>query len=285
MIVTEMTPAESTSSASRASADTPRADSRTPAIQCVDVWKQYYFYSHRPRKLKEALFDLLTFRRRDEKSAVWALQDFNLTVYPGETVGVVGHNGVGKSTLLKLLSRIHKATRGSITINGRLSAIIELGAGFHEDLTGRENVYLAASFMGLNKHDVDKLYDRIVDFAELREHMETPVKYFSSGMQARLGFSIAISVDPDVLLIDEVLAVGDQDFQPKCKDAIRKFQRAGKSILLVSHDLEAIKSICTRAIWMKQGKILFDGAPRETITEYLEHYWPGCTKPGWVRPT
>jgi ABC-type polysaccharide/polyol phosphate transport system ATPase subunit len=254
-----------------------RVESRVPAIACIDVWKQYYFYTHRPRKLKEAIFDTLTFRRH-KQSEVWAIQNFNLTVHPGETVGVVGHNGAGKSTLLKLLSRIHRPTRGTISINGRLSAIIELGAGFHEDLTGRENVYLAASFMGLSKHDVNKLYDRIVDFAELREHMETPVKYFSSGMQARLGFAIAISVDPDVLLIDEVLAVGDQDFQPKCKDAIRKFQQAGKAILLVSHDLEAIKAICTRAIWMKKGQICADSEPKGAITEYLEHYWPGCTK-------
>jgi len=255
-----------------------------PAIECVDVWKQYYFYAHRPRKLKEALFDLVTFRRHDKQPPVYAVKDFNLVVYPGETVGVVGHNGAGKSTLLKLLSRIHRPTRGSVKINGRLSAIIELGAGFHEDLTGRENVYLASSFMGLGRREVDKLYDRIVEFAELEEHMETPIKYFSSGMQARLGFAIAISVNPDVLLIDEVLAVGDQDFQPKCKDAIRKFQHDGKAILLVSHDLDAIKSICTRAIWMKHGEIRADGAPGDTITEYLEHYWPGCTKPGWVRP-
>jgi len=254
-----------------------RVESRVPAIACVDVWKQYYFYTHRPRKLKEAIFDTLTFRRHAPNSDVWALQNFNLTVHPGETVGVVGHNGAGKSTLLKLLSRIHPPTRGSVTINGRLSAIIELGAGFHEDLTGRENVYLASSFLGLKKHDVDKLYDEIVDFAELREHMETPVKYFSSGMTARLGFAIAISVAPDVLLIDEVLAVGDQDFQPKCKDAIRKFQRSGKAILLVSHDLAAIKDLCTRAIWMKKGQICADGDPESAINAYLEHYWPGCT--------
>jgi ABC-type polysaccharide/polyol phosphate transport system ATPase subunit len=191
---------------------------------------------------------------------------------------VLGHNGAGKSTLLKLLSRIHSPTKGTIKINGRLSAIIELGAGFHEDLTGRENIYLAASFLGLRKHEVDRLYDRIVDFAELAPHMETPVKYFSSGMQARLGFSIAIHVDPEVLLIDEVLAVGDADFQPKCKDAIRRFQQAGKAILLVSHDLKAIREICTRAIWMKQGVLMADGATNETVDTYLEHYWPGCTQ-------
>jgi ABC-type polysaccharide/polyol phosphate transport system ATPase subunit len=265
--------------------DVRRVASRPAAIACIDVWKQYYFYAHRPRKLKEAIFDAVMLRRRATDDEVYAIRDFNLTVCPGETVGVVGHNGAGKSTLLKLLSRIHRPTRGSVTINGRLSAIIELGAGFHEDLTGRENVYLAASFLGLRKHEVDRLYDRIVDFAELAEHMETPVKYFSSGMQARLGFAIAISVNPDVLLIDEVLAVGDQDFQPKCKDAIRKFQNDGKAILLVSHDLEAIKSICTRAIWLKHGQICADGDPTETVVTYLEHYWPGCTQPGWVRPS
>jgi ABC-type polysaccharide/polyol phosphate transport system ATPase subunit len=256
----------------------------TPAIECVDVWKQYYFYQHRPRKLRELLAQTLTFGRAKKPEPVWAIRDFNLRVYPGETVGVTGHNGAGKSTLLKLLSRIHAPTKGTVKINGRLSSIIELGAGFHEDLSGRENVYLAASFLGFKRRDVDKLYDRIVDFAELAEHMETPVKYYSSGMQARLGFSIAIMVDPDVLLIDEVLAVGDARFQPKCKDAIRRFQRAGKAILLVTHDLEVIKSICDRCIWMKHGQIMRDASPQEAITDYLEHYWPGCTKPGWKRP-
>ena len=257
--------------------DESAATAGAPAISCIDVWKQYYFYAHRPRKLKHALAEMLRGKRK-QPSEVWAIQNFNLSVRPGETVGVIGHNGAGKSTLLKLLSRILVPTRGSVTINGRLSAIIELGAGFHEDLTARENVYLAASFLGLRSRDVDRLYDRIVDFAELREHMETPVKYFSSGMQARLGFAIAISVDPDVLLIDEVLAVGDADFQPKCKDAIREFQRRNKAILFVSHDLVSINEICTRAIWMKQGEILADGDPGRTIDTYLEHYWPGCTQ-------
>jgi ABC-type polysaccharide/polyol phosphate transport system ATPase subunit len=249
---------------------------RLPAIQCLGVWKQYHFYRHRPRKLKDAVLRL--FDRQPQREPVWAIQDFNLLIHPGETVGVIGHNGAGKSTLLKLLSRILRPTSGDIRINGRLSAMIELGAGFHEDLTGRDNVYLAASFLGLKKRDVDGLYDQIVDFAELREHMETPVKYFSSGMQARLGFAIAISVDPDVLLIDEVLAVGDADFQPKCKDAIRAFQKNGKAILFVSHDLNAVNEICTRAIWMKQGQICFDGPSGRAIDTYLEHYWPGCTQ-------
>src|SRR5688500_15391813 len=164
---------------------------------------------------------------------VWALRDFNFRVEPGETVGIVGHNGAGKSTLLKLLSRILVPTKGEVKINGRLSAIIELGAGFHPDLTARENVFLAASFLGLTRKTTQGLYDKIVDFAELQEHMETPVKYFSSGMHARLGFAIAVSVDPDVLLIDEILAVGDATFQPKCIDAIKRFQPNGKAILFV----------------------------------------------------
>ncbi|MGB7160248.1 MAG: ABC transporter ATP-binding protein [Tepidisphaeraceae bacterium] len=247
-----------------------------PAIVCRDVWKQYYFYAHRPRRLKEAVIQFVTRRTPPAKDApVWALQNFNMTVGRGETVGVVGHNGAGKSTLLKLLSRILVPTKGSVQIHGRLSAIIELGAGFHEDLTARENVFLAASFLGLTRKTTQGLYDKIVDFAELADHMETPVKYFSSGMHARLGFAIAVSVDPDILLIDEVLAVGDARFQPKCIDAIKKFQHDGKAILFVSHAMDAVKSLCQRTIWLKHGQIMSEGDSIATVTEYLEHYWPG----------
>jgi len=252
-----------------------------PAIECTGVWKQYYFYSHRPRKLKDAFMRVISRRAAVPPPApVWALRDFNFRVEPGETVGVVGHNGAGKSTLLKLLSRILVPTKGTVTVNGRLSAIIELGAGFHEDLTARENVYLAASFRGLSRRDVNNgLYDRIVEFSELGEHMETPLKYFSSGMHARLGFAIAVSVNPDVLLIDEVLAVGDAKFKPKCLDAIKQFQHDGKAILFVSHDLNTVKSLCHRAIWMKQGEVCASGDPTSAINSYLEHYWPGSTTP------
>jgi ABC-type polysaccharide/polyol phosphate transport system ATPase subunit len=250
-----------------------------PAIICTDVWKQYYFYAHRPRKLKEAVIQFITRRTPPEKDApVWALQNFNMTVHRGETVGVVGHNGAGKSTLLKMLSRILVPTKGTVQIKGRLSAIIELGAGFHEELSARENVFLAASFLGLNRKTTQGLYDKIVDFSELAEHMETPVKYFSSGMHARLGFSIAVNVDPDILLIDEVLAVGDARFQPKCIDAIKKFQHDGKAILFVSHAMEAVKSICHRVIWLKHGQIMAEGEAVDTVTQYLEHYWPGSQK-------
>ena len=250
-----------------------------PAILCKDVWKQYYFYAHRPRRLKEAFIQFVTRRTPPVKDApVWALQDFNLTVWRGETVGIVGHNGAGKSTLLKLLSRILVPTKGTVKVNGRLSAIIELGAGFHPDLTARENVFLAASFLGLNRKTTRGLYDRIVDFAELAEHMETPVKYFSSGMHARLGFAIAVSVDPEVLLIDEVLAVGDATFQPKCIDAIKRFQHDGKAILFVSHAMDQVKNLCQRVIWMKNGRIMAEGDSVATVTAYLEHYWPGSQK-------
>jgi ABC-type polysaccharide/polyol phosphate transport system ATPase subunit len=250
-----------------------------PAIVCKDVWKQYYFYAHRPRKLKEAFVQFVTRKAPPQKDApVWALQDFNLTVHRGETVGVVGHNGAGKSTLLKLLSRILVPTKGSVQIHGRLSAIIELGAGFHPDLTARENVFLAASFLGFTRKRTMELYDRIVDFAELQEHMETPVKYFSSGMHARLGFAIAVTVDPDVLLIDEILAVGDARFQPKCIDAIKQFQHDGKAILFVSHAMDQVKTLCHRVVWLKHGKIMAEGNSVETVTQYLEHYWPGSQK-------
>lgn len=247
-------------------------------LRCADVWKQYYFHSRRAGRMKDVVLQALRLQAVPPPRHVWSLQAFNLELRRGETVGIVGNNGAGKSTLLKLLSRIHPPTRGNIQINGRLSAIIELGAGFHDDLSGRDNVYLAASFLGLRRREVDALYGRIVDFCELGPHMDSPVKYFSSGMRARLGFSIAINVDPDVLLIDEVLAVGDQDFQPKCKDAIRAFQRAGKGIILVSHDLDAVRSLCQRVIWLKAGVTMADGPPHDAIDAYLEHFWPGCTQ-------
>ena len=249
-----------------------------PAIRCTDVWKQYYFYAHRPRKLKDAILQSLSLQKKPPLSPVWALQKLDLSVYPGEIVGVVGHNGAGKSTLLKLLSRILVPTKGTVKIRGRLSAVIELGAGFHEDLTAKENVYLATSFMGLSKRDTDRIYGKIVDFAGLGDKMETPVKYFSSGMHARLGFSIAVNVDPDVLLIDEVLAVGDANFQPKCIDTVKRFREQGKAILFVSHDLQTVRNLCTRAVWLKTGTLMHNGPARETVDTYLEHYWPGCTK-------
>ena len=249
-----------------------------PAIECLDVWKQYYFFAHRPRKLKDAVLQAIALQKPPPPKPVWALRELNLSVYPGELVGVIGHNGAGKSTLLKLLSRILVPTRGRVQIRGRLSAVIELGAGFHEDLTAKENVYLAASLMGLAKRDIDRLYGPIIDFAGLTEHTETPVKYFSSGMHARLGFSIAVNTDPDVLLIDEVLAVGDANFQPKCIETVQRFREQGKAILFVSHDLQTVRNLCTRCIWLKDGMKMHEGPPRETVDTYLEHYWPGCTK-------
>ena len=256
----------------------PVAAPPAPAIECIDVWKQYYFYAHRPRKLKEAILQTIARKNPPPREPVWAIQKLDLKVYPGEIVGVVGHNGSGKTTLLKLLSRILKPTRGTLSVRGRLGTIIELGAGFHEDLTARENVYLAASFLGLRRREIDRLYGGIVEFADLAEHMQTPVKYFSSGMHARLGFSIAVNTNPDVLLIDEVLAVGDANFQPKCLEKVEQFRDEGKAIVFVSHDLQTVRNLCTRAIWLKHGVLMHEDAPRPTVDAYLEHYWPGCTK-------
>ena len=248
------------------------------AIECLDVWKQYYFFAHRPRKLKDAVLQAVALQKPPPAKPVWAVQGLNLSVHPGELVGVIGHNGAGKSTLLKLLSRILVPTRGRVQIRGRLSAVIELGAGFHEDLTAKENVYLAASLMGLSRREIDQLYGKIIDFAELSEHTDTPVKYFSSGMHARLGFSIAVNTNPDVLLIDEVLAVGDANFQPRCIETVKRFREQGKAILFVSHDLQTVRNLCTRAVWLKSGVKMHEGPARETVDTYLEHYWPGCTK-------
>lgn len=263
------------------------------AVACTDVWKRFYFDPRRPRKLKDAMLrgacriaDVTSqvFRPKSNPPKPtdyrWALQSFSLEVRGGEIVGVVGGNGAGKSTLLKLLSRILQPTRGSITVTGRLNAMIELGAGFHEDLTGRDNVFLAGSLLGLTRRQVRSLYGPIVEFAELADHMDTPMKYFSSGMLARLGFSIATAVEPDVLMIDEVLAVGDVSFQDRCLQTIRRFNHEGKAIIFVSHDMVTVRNLCSRVLWLKEGVTCANGGANAVVDEYLEHYWPGCTRRG-----
>jgi len=200
----------------------------------------------------------------------WALQDVSSEVKRGEAVGIIGHNGAGKSTILKLLANITAPTSGEITINGRLSALIEVGSGFHPELTGRENIYLNGSILGMSRREITEKLDSIVDFAGVRTFLDTPVKRFSSGMYVRLGFSIAAHLEPDILLLDEVLAVGDAAFQVKCLERIEELKQAGTTIVFISHDLGAVESICSRVILMKQGKIAADGNPREVIAVYQE---------------
>src|SRR5262249_47585322 len=183
---------------------------------------------------------------------------------------IIGENGSGKSTLLKLVTRILEPTSGKVTVSGNVSALIELGAGFHPDLTGRENIYLNGSILGYSRRDMDRLYDDMVAFSELERFIDTPVKHYSSGMYARLGFSVAISVDPDILIIDEVLSVGDEAFQRKCLDRIDRFRRDGKALLFVSHGLDTVAALCDRVVWLDHGVVKGNGLPGPTIQRYRD---------------
>ncbi|GIV97992.1 MAG: ABC transporter [Herpetosiphonaceae bacterium] len=210
------------------------------------------------------------FRRRLESDIFWALQDVSFAIQRGETVGLIGHNGSGKSTTLKLVSRILQPTSGTVSVNGRVSALLELGSGFHPDLTGRENIYLNGSLLGYSRAEMRRKMDEIVEFAEMEQFIDMPVKHYSSGMYMRLGFSIAVSVDPDILITDEVLAVGDEIFQRKCLDRIYKFKQQGRTILFVSHALGQVQNLCSRVLWFDHGRLMEDGNPVTVIDAYLQ---------------
>ena len=209
---------------------------------------------------------LKTLLRRPEE--FWAVNDVSFEVEHGESLGIIGHNGAGKSTILKLLSSITAPSCGEITIKGRLSALIEIGSGFHPELSGRENVYLNGSILGMRRSEITSKLDSIIDFAEVRQFADTPVKRYSSGMYVRLGFSIAAHLDADILLLDEVLAVGDAAFQAKCLQRISELEKAGTTIVFVSHDLNAVERLCDRVVLLERGRIRATGAPHEVITEY-----------------
>jgi ABC-type polysaccharide/polyol phosphate transport system ATPase subunit len=202
------------------------------------------------------------------KQDFWALRDVTFEVERSEAVGIIGHNGAGKSTILKLLSNITTPTSGEISINGRLSALIEVGSGFHPELTGRENVYLSGSILGMRRREIAEKLEQIVEFAGIRQFIDVPVKRYSSGMYVRLGFSIAAHLDPDVLLLDEVLAVGDAAFQAKCLQRITDLKHGGKTIVFVSHDLGAVERLCDRVLLLQRGEVVASGAPRDVIAEY-----------------
>ncbi|NQX11132.1 ABC transporter ATP-binding protein [Microbacteriaceae bacterium VKM Ac-2855] len=198
-------------------------------------------------------------RGRKHRDEFWALRDLNIEIPLGSTVGLIGANGSGKSTLLKLVGGIIQPTTGTVERRGRMAALLELGAGFHPDLTGRENVFLNGAILGLSKKEIEQKFDSIVEFSEIADFIDTQVKFYSSGMYVRLAFAIAIHTDPDVLLVDEVLAVGDEPFQRKCMDRIRAFQRDGKTIVLVTHSLEQVGELCDRTIVLEKGHVIFDG--------------------------
>ena len=238
------------------------APAAAPVISAYHAGKRFITHRRRATSLKERVV-------RRERATVdgefWALKDLSLEIAPGETVGLIGHNGSGKSTTLKLLAGILQPTTGSVHVLGRVSSLLELGAGFNPELTGRDNVYLNASLLGLSRTTVDGLFEQIVDFSELGDRIEDPVKAYSSGMYVKLGFSVAVHVDPDILLVDEVLAVGDEAFQEKCLDKIKEFQQAGKTILVVSHALDQVSELCTRAVVLDHGESQWDGDPFEAV--------------------
>lgn len=206
---------------------------------------------------------------RTRYETFWALRDVSFEVSRGETLGIIGPNGAGKSTILKLLSKITSPSSGEITINGRLSALIEVGSGFHPELTGRENVYLSGSILGMRRREIARKLDSIIDFAGVHSFIDTPVKRYSSGMYVRLGFSVAAHLSPDVLLLDEVLAVGDAAFQAKCYKRINELKNRGTTIVFISHDLNAIEFLCDRVLLLGQGDVVADGSPRAVIANYL----------------
>ncbi len=213
---------------------------------------------------------LLAKARRSRKKDFWAVKDVSFEVRQGESLGIIGHNGAGKSTILKLLSNITSPTRGEIMINGRLSALLEVGSGFHPELTGRENIYLSGSILGMRRAEIASKLDSIIEFSGVRPFIDLPVKRYSSGMYVRLGFSITAHLDPDILLLDEVLAVGDMAFQEKCKQRIGDLHRRGTTLVFISHDLTAVRNLCQRVLLLQHGEILAQGPPDEIIRRYTE---------------
>lgn len=237
-----------------------------PAIQLIDVHKRFVLSHSGAGSIKTAL---LWWKRRSFED-LHVLKGLNITIEEGQSAAIVGRNGAGKSTLLSLISRIYKPTSGEIVVNGRIAPLLELGAGFHPDLTGLENILFNGMILGLTRAEARERTDAIVEFAELRKHIDAPVRTYSSGMMARLGFAVAAHVDADILIVDEVLAVGDYAFEQKCYDYINEFKKSGKTILFVSHNLESIRRVADRCIWIREGQVVQDGTPDEVLSGYLE---------------
>ena len=250
------------------------------AVEVDRVSKSFKIYREKYTSAKERM---IHFGRVPHES-FQALDDVSLNIEAGTTMGLLGHNGSGKSTLLKCMAGILQPTSGSVRTVGRLAALLELGAGFQPDLTGRENVYLNASILGLKKGYVDKVFDEIVAFSELERFIDTPVKHYSSGMYIRLGFATAVNVDPEVLLVDEVLAVGDESFQRKCLDKVRTFQAEGRTIVVVTHAADLVRQMCDRAAALDHGRLVIEGDPNDVIREFRERLMSGVTSAADVSP-
>lgn len=238
-----------------------------PLIELNQVSRRFEVKRQHQRSFQEMFIRIF---RREPKivEEFWPLRNISLAVYPGDCIGIIGPNGTGKSTLLKVVAGILSPTSGDLSVHGRISALLELGAGFHPELTGRENIYLNGSIYGLHRREMAKLIERIISYAELGDFIDTPVKHYSSGMYVRLGFAVAIHTHPDILLVDEVLAVGDATFQRKCLRSIHEFRNNGGTLVLVTHDLETVRTICNRALWIEEGNICLEGSPSDVVMAY-----------------
>lgn len=237
------------------------------AISVKNVYKDFKLFFDKANTLKEKV---LFFKKRNKNDVLHVLKDIDLEIKKGESVALIGNNGSGKSTLLKLMTKIIYPNRGKIYVDGKLTSLLELGAGFHPDFSGRENIYFNASIFGLTKKEIEGRLDAIIKFSELEDFIDNPVRTYSSGMYMRLAFSIAINVDADILLIDEILAVGDQHFQEKCYNKLKELKQDGKTIVLVTHSMDNVRQFCDRAIWLYDGHIRMDGNSKEVTEEYLK---------------
>jgi len=238
-----------------------------PIIELKGVGKNYRIYRHPLDRIKEFLW----LGRRSVHEELWALRDIDLVIQPGDSVGFVGSNGAGKSTLLKLISGISRPSEGSLSVRGRISALMELGAGFHHEFTGRENIYMNCSILGMTRNEIDARIQSIIAFSELGEFIDRPIKIYSTGMFMRLGFSVAINTDPDILLVDEILAVGDEYFQSRCYRKINEFRERGKTVIFVSHAVNTLRGLCQRTVWLDGGRIMAQGNSIEVTNAYLDY--------------
>jgi lipopolysaccharide transport system ATP-binding protein len=260
------------------------------AVRIEGVGKRYKIGALHPgyATLREMIGDALAapFRRlrgddSRRRETIWALRDVDMEVRRGDLVGIIGHNGAGKSTLLKILSRITRPSAGEVEIRGRVGSLLEVGTGFHPDLTGRENIYLNGAILGMRRVEIRKKFDEIVAFSELEKFVETPVKFYSSGMYVRLAFSVAAHLEPEILIMDEVLAVGDAAFQQKCLDKMRDIRLQGRTIFFVSHDLAAVTRLCKRVVLLEGGRVTAEGQPQEVVNRYLNSSWKAGAERVW----
>ena len=238
------------------------------AIKVNHVSKRFKLYYDKAHTLKEKLL-FFSKKNKDKNHVLEVLKDINLEIKKGESVALIGTNGSGKSTLLKLMTKIIYPNKGKIITNGKLTSLLELGAGFHDDFTGRENIYFNASIFGLTRQEIDAKLEEIIEFSELRDFIDNPVRTYSSGMYMRLAFSVAINVQAEILLIDEILAVGDKHFQDKCFAKLKELKNSGKTIVIVTHNMDQVKQFCDRAVWLYKGEIRQDGKVDDVLKEYL----------------